>query len=83
MTARDALQRSDVLVKKRYQAYSNSHGMTKDQVLILDSFYRAALNKQAKLRGDFLSQRSALEQIVGMETLAQFEDSLEKRENKK
>lgn len=83
MTAREALQRSDVLVKKRYQAYSNSQGMTKDQVLILDSFYRAALNKQAKLRGDFLSHRSALEQIVGMETLAQFEDSLEKRENKK
>lgn len=80
MTARESLQRSDELVRKRYQAYVNSQGMTKDQVLMLDSFYRSALNKQAKLRGDFLSYRSALEQIVGMETLAQFEDSLDKRE---
>lgn len=83
MTSREALQRSDELVKKRYQAYTNSQGMTKDQILMLDSFYRTALNKQAKLRGDFLSIRSALEQVVGMETLAQFEDVLATREKKK
>jgi len=80
ITLRQALIKSDELVKKRYLAYTNSQGLSQDQILMLDSFYRSALNKQAKLRGDFLSQRSALEQIVGMETLAQFEDVLEQRD---
>ena len=48
---------------------------------MVDAFYREALNKQGKLRADFLSKRSALEQVVGVETLLQFEENLEKRAN--
>ena len=79
MTARESLIRSDELVKKRYNEYLNSQGLSNDQILMLDSFYRSALNKQAKLRADFLSIRSALEQIVGIETLAQFEEVVNSR----
>lgn len=81
MTARQGLIRCDELVAKRRSAFINSQGMNNDQILMLDSFYRSALNKQAKLRGDFLSKRSALEQIVGIDTLAQFEEVLETRDS--
>lgn len=80
MTAREALIRSDSLVEKRRTAFVNAQSYTDDQVLMVDAFYRDALNKQSKLRSDYLSKRSALEQIVGMETLSQFEDILLKRE---
>ena len=52
---------------------------------MLDSFYRSALNKQSKLKSEFLARRAALEQVVGVDTLVQFEDILTKREaeNKK
>ena len=55
--------------------------MSDEQVIMIDTLYREALNKQSKLRSDFLSKRSALEQIVGMETMAQFEDIVTKRED--
>ena len=85
MTAREGLMRSDELVNKRRIAFVNSKGYTDDQILMLDSFYRSALNKQSKLKSEFLARRAALEQVVGVDTLVQFEDILTKREadNKK
>lgn len=85
MTAREGLMRSDELVNKRRIAFANSQGYTDDQILMLDAFYRSALNKQSKLKSEFLAQRAALEQIVGVDTLVQFEEILTKREaeNKK
>ena len=80
MTAREALIRSDELVAKRRNLFFKSQNLTDDQVIMVDAFYREALNKQSKLRADYLSKRSALEQVVGMETLAQFEDILTQRE---
>lgn len=82
MTSRQALQRSDVLVAKRKKEFTDTKGLSDAQIIMLDVFYREALNKQSKLRSDFLSKRSALEQLVGMETIAQFEDLLSKREEK-
>jgi len=79
MTLRECLLRSDELVQKRYSAYVNSQGLSNDQILMLDSFYRSSLNKQVKYRSDFLSVRSTLEQIVGMDAMAQFEEAIEKR----
>lgn len=82
MTSREALRRSDTLVYKRKKAFQESAGMSDEKVLMLDVFYREALNKQSKLRSDFLAKRSALEQLVGMETMGQFEDMLAQRESK-
>lgn len=83
MTARECLIRSDELVAKRRTAFVNAQELTDDQVIMVDAFYREALNKQSKLRADYLAKRSALEQVVGMETLANFEDILTEREKKK
>lgn len=82
MTARALLIRSDELVSKRRNAFVNAQNVSQEQTIMLDTFYRESLNKQSKLRSDFLAKRSALEQIVGMETLAQFEDILTQREAK-
>ena len=82
MTSRALLIRSDSIVAKRRNAFMNSQKLTDEQVIMLDAYYREALNKQSKLRSDFLAKRSALEQIVGMETLAQFEDIVTTREEK-
>ena len=82
MSARAALIKSDEIVAKRRNTFLNSENMSDDQVIMIDSFYREALNKQSKLRSDFLSTRSALEQIVGMDVLTQFEEIITKREQK-
>lgn len=82
MTSRESLRRSDTLVAKRRLAFMESGGMNDDKVIMLDVFYRESLNKQSKLRSDFLAKRSALEQLVGMETMGQFEDMLAQREAK-
>ena len=82
VSARSLLIRSDEIVAKRKKAFNEVQNKSDEQVLMVDSFYRSALNKQAKLRADFLSRRSALEQIVGTETLVQFEEELEQREAK-
>lgn len=80
MTAREGLIRSDELVAKRRATFMNTQGLTDDQIIMVDAYYREALNKQSKLRADYLAKRSALEQIVGMDTLAQFEDILTERD---
>ena len=60
MTARECLIRSDELVVKRRNTFMNSQELTDDQVIMADAFYREALNKQSKLRSDYLAKRSAV-----------------------
>ena len=82
MAAREALIRSDELVSKRRNTFLNSQGMTDEQVIMIDAFYRESLNKQSQLRADFLSKRSALAEVVGMDVMMQFEDIVTEREEK-
>lgn len=78
--ARKALIQADSIVAKRRKLFLESNGMSKDQVIMVDAYYRAALQTQSKVTADYLSKRAALEQIVGVETLATFEDMLQKRD---
>lgn len=80
MSSRETLIRSDEIVNKRRMLFMTSQNMTDDQILMIDSYYRIALNTQSKLRSDYLAKRSALEQIVGVEVLGQFEEVIEERE---
>lgn len=80
MSARSLLIKSDEIVSKRHKHFIEAQKMNDEQLLMIDSFYRSALNKQAKLRSDFLAKRSALEQVVGAETIVQFEDGVAQRE---
>ena len=46
MTARQALQRSDILVAKRKRDFTDTKGLSDSQIIMLDVFYRDAINKQ-------------------------------------
>lgn len=81
MKAREALIRCDEIVAKRRNAFLGVQDMSDEQVIMVDAFYREALNLQSKMRSDFFSKRSALEQIVGIDVMTQFEDIVTKRES--
>ncbi len=63
-------------IKKREERYNSSIYETQEQLLIADAYYRAAVDNKAKLELEFLESRAALEQLVGMEALAEFEKIL-------
>ena len=83
MSARKALIQADSIVAKRRKIFLESNGLSKDQVIMVDAYYRAALQNQSKVSADYLSKRAALEQIVGVETLSTFEEMLAKRDDGK
>lgn len=83
MSARKALIQADSIVAKRRKIFLESNGLSKDQVIMVDAYYRAALQTQSKVSADYLSKRAALEQIVGVETLSTFEEMLAKRDDGK
>ncbi len=83
MSARKALIQADSIVAKRRKIFLESNGLSKDQVIMVDAYYRAALQTQSKVSADYLSKRAALEQIVGVETLSTFEEMLAKRDGGK
>ena len=80
ISARKALIQSDTIVAKRRKQFLDSNGLSKDQVIMVDAYYRAALQTQSKVTADYLSKRAALEQIVGVETMSAFEEMLAKRD---
>lgn len=80
MSARGALMKTDEIVLKRQKQFNTiSETGSREQILLADAYYRAALQKQNTAKSDFLSKRAALEQTVGMETMAEFEDLLSHR----
>ena len=56
--------------------------MSREIILITDAYYRTALDNQMKARSEFFAKRASLEQFVGNEVFAQFEQDLKKREQK-
>ena len=81
MASRAALIKTEEIVNKRKKIFSAAQNKSKEQILMADSFYREALQMQNKAKADFLSKRSALEQIVGLDTMADFEEILAQRKN--
>lgn len=79
MASRAALIKTDEIVNKRKKIFSATQNKSKEQILMADSFYREALQLQNKAKADFLSKRSALEQIVGLDTMMDFEEMLSQR----
>ena len=57
-----------------------SQNLSKEIVLITDTFYREALDEQQKARGSFFEKRSRLEQLVGNDVFKEFETIIDKRE---
>ena len=80
MAARGALQKTDEIVLKRQKQFNNiSEYGTREQILLADAYYRAAIQNQNTAKSEFLSKRAALEQTVGMDTMAEFEEILTQR----
>ena len=82
MTSRQLYDMTAEMVKQRYANYQNSQNLSKEVILITDTFYREALDEQVKARGDFFEKRSRLEQLVGNDVFRQFEAAVDKRNAK-
>ena len=79
MTARHLYDMTTEMVKMRYNNYLNSQNLSKEVILITDTFYREALDEQVKARGSFFEKRSRLEQLVGNDIFRQFEAIVDER----
>lgn len=80
MTARKKLRMLDKITEERKKNYERAQDMSRELVLITDAYYRTSLDNRMKARSDFYASRAALEQFVGNEVFAQFEEDLKKRE---
>ncbi len=79
MTSRQLYDMTTGMVEKCYRNYQNSQKLSKEVILITDTFYRDALDEQQKARGQFFEKRSRLEQLVGSDVFRDFEASVDKR----
>ncbi len=82
MTARQLYDMTTKMVQDRYKIYQNSQNLSKEVILITDTFYREAMDEQIKARGSFFEKRSRLEQLVGNDIFRQFETGVDERYSK-
>ena len=80
MTARELYNMATARVERCHKIYLDSQKLSKEVVLITDTFYRDALDEQQKARGSFFEKRSRLEQLVGVEVFRDFEAQVDKRQ---
>lgn len=79
MTSYNLLQMTEQNLKKRKERYDSGLYQTQEQLLVADAYYRSAIDNKAKLELEFLENRAALEQLVGLEALLEFEKILYKK----
>ena len=79
MTSYNLLQMTEQNLKKRKERYESGLYQTQEQLLVADAYYRSAIDNKAKLELEFLENRAALEQLVGLEALLEFEKILYKK----
>ena len=75
MTALKATETARKTVIDRYENLQLVKNSSQELQLIADAYYRSALENET----DFLSKRATLEQIVGADVLAEFEENLKNR----
>lgn len=80
MTSIQLVKMSSATLKKRLHNYELAKTEPNESLLIADAYYRVALDNKAKAELEFLSQRAALEQLVGPDALKEFEQKLRDRE---
>ena len=76
MTSYNMLSMCEKNLKTREKRYNSGIYKTQEQLLISDAYYRSAIDTKEKLQLEFLENRAALEQIVGLEALQEFEKTL-------
>ncbi|MBQ7450109.1 hypothetical protein IJS77_01730 [bacterium] len=81
MKKREYLNDLNGIVVKRENLTEQHSDSQKEILQILDTYYKEAVEERNQARTDFLYVRSTLEQLVGEDSLAQFEKSLTERSN--
>ena len=76
MTSYNLLSMCEKNLKQREERYNASIYENQEQLLIADAYYRSAIDTKAKLELEFLENRAALEQLVGIDALVEFEKVL-------
>lgn len=79
MTALRAYETAKVTVINRYENLNKVKNSSYELQLIADAFYQNSLENKKKAETDFMSKRAALEQIVGADVMADFEENLKQR----
>ena len=79
MTCYNLLLMAEKNVKKREERYNSGLYENEEQLLVADAYYRSAIDNKAKIELEFLEHRAALEQLVGIEALVEFEKLLLKK----
>lgn len=82
MSARKLYDMTSQMVTRAYNNYKASQNLSKEVVLMTDTFYREATDENQKARGAFFEKRSRLEQLVGNEIFRDFEANVDARESK-
>ena len=77
MTSLNLLSMTEKNLETRKERYEAGIYATKEQLLVADAYYRSAVDNKAKLELEFLENRAALEQLVGIEALKEFEKTLQ------
>lgn len=80
ITSRELYNMTTEMVARCQQNYQNAQNLSKEVILITDTFYREALDEQQKARGDFFEKRSRLEQLVGNDVFREFETIVDNRD---
>ncbi|MCR5261744.1 MAG: hypothetical protein K6C94_07900 [Candidatus Gastranaerophilales bacterium] len=79
MSALKASEKAKKMVQNRYEILQKAKTNNREYMLIADAYYRSALEKKQSIELDFLAKRAALEQIVGLDAMAEFEEALKQR----
>ena len=79
MTTYNLLVMAEKNLKKRQELYNAGLYENEEQLIVADAYYRSAIDNKAKIELEFLEHRAALEQLVGMEALLEFEKILFKK----
>ncbi len=76
MTSLKLLKMVEEQIKIREERYKSGLYQTEEQLLVADAYYRSAIDNKAKLELEFLENRAALEQLVGLDALITFEKTI-------
>ena len=74
-----ASERAAAMVETRYKNLMAVQNSSREVMLIADAYYRTALEQKQSIEMDFLTKRAALEQVVGVEAMTEFENILRER----
>jgi len=83
MNAKKQFEMASKLAQERKERFelAQKNNVSREIIVITDSHFRTAVDRQKTARAEFLSKRAALEQFVGNEAFTQFEQELAQREN--